>query len=405
MNKQSTKDDHIRTPSSTNPPPHAHSRSRFSGDSFGHSFGRDNPSPDKKFATKNLLSLQDFASEKSISLTKDAIRRLLKNKMAVLALVTIIFYFTITLLGPVLPIYSYRFQVLEHRNLPPTWNKTAGQLWYEREKNLTEAYAQRQNRELSPQEHAELKEILYRIEHDRISIEDETVNPHTRHYLLGTDQLGRDILARTIFGGRISIAIGLIGALTAVIIGILVGSIAGFYGGKIDYILMRFVDIMYGLPYMLLVIILMTLLGRNVINLYFALAFISWLTVSRVVRGQIISLKNAEFVEAARTMGANTVRIIAIHMIPNTLGVIIVFTTLRIPVFIITEAFLSFLGLGVSAPLASWGSLIGESVPLLETAPWQLFVPSIAMTFFLFAMNFLGDGLRDAFDPKTKVRR
>ncbi len=342
--------------------------------------------------------------EQGVSLTRDALRRLRKNTMAMTALVILIFYIIISLGADLLPIYSFKFQVLDHKNLPPSLSKNAGKLWYERELKLAQRFAQRQNRALNQSEKDKLEEIQYKIEHDQIKINGKLVNPHLRHYWLGTDLLGRDILSRTIYGGRISISIGLLGALTAVLAGIVVGSIAGFYGGRIDYMLMRFVDIMYGLPYMLLVIVLMAFLGKGMLNLYIALALISWLTVSRVVRGQILSLKHAEFVEAARTMGAGTARIIARHLIPNTLGVIIVFTTLRIPTFIMAEAFLSFLGLGISAPLASWGSLIGEGVGALEVYPWQLFVPSVAMTLFLFSMNFLGDGLRDAFDPKGKAR-
>ena len=174
--------------------------------------------------------------------------------------------------------------------------------------------------------------------------------------------------------------------------------------GLSSYLIMRVVDVMYGLPYMLLVIIFMAIFGRNIMNLFLALAIVSWLIVARVVRGQIISLKNSEFVEAARSMGANTGRIVFRHLVPNTLGVIIVFATLRIPQFIMLEAFLSFLGLGISAPYASWGSLVGDAVEGLSAYPWRLFFPSLVMTIFLFSMNFLGDGLRDAFDPQSKNR-
>jgi oligopeptide transport system permease protein len=153
---------------------------------------------------------------------------------------------------------------------------------------------------------------------------------------------------------------------------------------------------------MLLVIIAMAIFGRNILNLFFALAIISWLTISRMVRGQIMSLKNQEFIEAARSMGASTGRIIFKHLVPNSLSVIIVFSTLRIPSFIMTESFLSFLGLGVQAPFASWGSLVGDAVGGMTLYPWRLFFPAIVMTIFLFAMNFLGDGLRDAFDPQSK---
>ena len=225
---------------------------------------------------------------------------------------------------------------------------------------------------------------------------------HERRYYLGTDYVGRDMLSRIIYGGQVSIAIGFIGTLTSVLIGVVLGALAGYLGGKVDYFIMRVVDIMYGLPYMLLVIIAMAIFGRNILNLFFALAIISWLTVSRMVRGQIMSLKNQEFIEAARSMGASTPRIIFRHLVPNSLSVIIVFSTLRIPSFIMTESFLSFLGLGVQAPYASWGSLVGNGVGGMTLYPWKLFFPALAMTIFLFAMNFLGDGLRDAFDPQSK---
>lgn len=225
---------------------------------------------------------------------------------------------------------------------------------------------------------------------------------NSRHYLLGTDYSGRDLLARIIYGGQISIMIGLVGTLFSVFIGIVLGALAGYLGGKVDYIIMRIVDVMYGLPYMLIVIICMAIFGRSIMNLFIALGIVSWLTIARMVRGQIMSLKNSEYVEAARSMGAKTWRIIFRHMIPNSLSIIIVYSTLRIPAFIMQESFLSFLGLGVQAPFASWGSLISNGVSSMTIYPWRLIYPSIAMTLFLFAMNFFGDGLRDAFDPQSK---
>ncbi|HPS15088.1 MAG TPA: ABC transporter permease, partial [Spirochaetales bacterium] len=186
------------------------------------------------------------------------------------------------------------------------------------------------------------------------------------------------------------------------------GAIAGYMGGWLDNVMMRFVDIMYGLPYMLIVIIIMAFVGEkargNFAILFVAIALVSWLTIARVVRGQIISLKNSEFVEAARSMGASTWRIITKHLLPNTLGIIIVYSTMLMPSFIMNESFLSFLGLGVSAPEASWGTLVSEGVKAMEFSSWQLLAPSIAMTLFLFCMNFLGDGLRDALDPQSKNR-
>lgn len=237
---------------------------------------------------------------------------------------------------------------------------------------------------------------------DNLSAEIKATKKHSRHYYLGTDYSGRDLLSRIIYGGQVSIMIGLVGTLTSVFIGIVIGALAGYLGGKVDFFLMRLVDIMYGLPYMLLVIIFMAIFGRNIMNLFVALAMVSWLTIARMVRGQIMSLKNSEFVEAARSMGASTGRIVFRHMVPNSLSVIIVYSTLRVPAFIMQESFLSFLGLGVQAPYASWGSLVGDAVNGMTLYPWKLIFPAIAMTIFLFAMNFFGDGLRDAFDPQSK---
>ncbi|MFP4153367.1 MAG: ABC transporter permease [Alkalispirochaeta sp.] len=338
-----------------------------------------------------------------VSLTKDAWRRLKKNWMAMAGLVIVIVYALLSITAPILPIHSFRYQISEHRDLPPSLTKTAGELWYERVETRMYALAERAGRsELNDDERAELAEITQRIAEETAEIEGKLVRVHDRRYLFGTDHLGRDLLSRIIYGGQISIAIGLIGTITSVLIGIVLGSVAGYVGGKTDYLIMRFVDVMYGLPYMLLVIIMMAIFGRNIFNLFLALSLVSWLVVARVVRGQIISLKNSEFVEAAKSMGASQGRIIFRHLIPNTAGIIIVFATLRIPAFIMQESFLSFLGLGISAPFASWGSLVSDAVERMNTAPWQLFFPAAAMTLFLFAMNFLGDGLRDAFDPHSK---
>ncbi len=237
---------------------------------------------------------------------------------------------------------------------------------------------------------------------DTLTAQIQASRKHARHYLFGTDYSGRDMLSRIIHGGQVSIAIGFVGTLTSVLLGIVLGALAGYLGGKVDYFLMRLVDIMYGLPYMLLVIICMAVFGRNILNLFVALALVSWLTIARMVRGQVMSLKNSEFVEAARSMGASSWRIIFKHMVPNSLSIIIVYSTLRIPAFIMQESFLSFLGLGVQAPYASWGSLVGDAVTGMTLYPWKLIFPAIAMTIFLFAMNFFGDGLRDAFDPQSK---
>ena len=340
---------------------------------------------------------------KGSSLWVDAWKRLKKNKMAVISAVIILLYAFLSVFAGLLPIYSYKKQYLDHQYLPPSLNKTAGELLLVKKQNELLREAIRQNRhELNTEEKIKLEGLKKRIDEETVIINGKTIKIHERRYWFGTDSLGRDLLARVIYGGQVSIAIGLIGTLVSVFIGITIGSIAGYMGGKVDYFLMRIVDIIYSLPYLLLVVIFMALFGRNILNLFFALAIISWLTVARVVRGQIISLKNSEFVEAARSIGAGTGRIIFRHLVPNTLGIIIVFATLRIPVFIMYEAFLSFLGIGVQAPYASWGSLVRDGVQGMSLYPWRLFFPAIAMVGFLFSMNFLGDGMRDALDPQSK---
>ena len=330
---------------------------------------------------------------KPVSLWTDAWRRLKKNRMAFAGLIIIVFYFAACLSAPILPIYPYEEQVVDHQNLPPSFHSAGRTMLATRTAYMKQTMEADGRTEFSADEKAQIDAMA----------QDVQTNPvHKRVYILGTDSLGRDLLSRILYGGRISIMIGLIGTITAVLVGIVLGSIAGYLGGRIDNIIMRVVDIMYSLPYMLLVIIMMALFGQNIFNLFVAIALVSWLTICRVVRGQIMSLQNAEFVEAAKSMGASSSRIIFRHLTPNTLGVIVVFSTLMVPNFIMQESFLSFLGLGVSAPMASWGSLVSEGANVMELYPWQLLAPAITMTVFLFAMNFLGDGLRDALDPQSK---
>ena len=350
------------------------------------------------------LPLDQFGEPiKGVSLWLDAWRRLKKNRMALIGLSVVIFYSLIALLAPVLPIHSYKHQVLDHQYLPPSFTKTAGQLLYERQEALFQQAAKDAGFEAMPAEYVQALEIYReRLATETQEFDGVPIKVNERRYILGTDGLGRDLLSRIIYGSQVSISIGMIGTLTAVMIGLIIGALAGYIGGAFDYIAMRVVDVMYGLPYMLLVIIFMAVFGRNIINLFVCLALVSWLTVSRVVRGQMISLKNSEFVQAARVVGASPGRIIFRHLVPNTLGVVVIFATLQIPNFILLESFLSYLGLGVQAPMASWGSLVRDGVDAVSIYPWMLFFPALAMTIFLFSMNFLGDGLRDALDPQSK---
>jgi oligopeptide transport system permease protein len=224
--------------------------------------------------------------------------------------------------------------------------------------------------------------------------------PSLQHWL-GTDVFGRDMLTRIMYGGRISLMVGFVATGVALVIGILWGAVAGFYGGRIDALMMRIVDILYALPFMIFIVLLMVVFGRNILLLFLAIGAVEWLTMARIVRGQVMSLRHQEFVEAANSLGLSQWTIIRRHIIPNTLGPVIVYTTLTIPSVMLLEAFLSFLGLGIQPPESSWGLLISYGVETMEEYPWLLVFPGIALSLTLFALNFLGDGLRDALDPRT----
>jgi oligopeptide transport system permease protein len=224
---------------------------------------------------------------------------------------------------------------------------------------------------------------------------------------MGTDNAGRDILARVLSGGQISLMVALIATLVSLVIGVSYGAVAGYLGGRIDDLMMRIVDVLYSLPYVIIVIVLLALLpaktpAGQLAELFFALGAVSWLTMARIVRGQIISLKNQEFVLAARATGVSTPKIIFRHLVPNALGPVIVYATLTIPTVMLSEAFLSFLGLGVRSPRVSWGSLAAEGAQNLAVYPWQMIFPGVTMALMLFSLNFLGDGLRDALDPQMR---
>jgi len=279
--------------------------------------------------------------EKGSSLWQDAFHRLKKNKLAVAGALFLLFEIAIAVLTPAIAPYSFEEQNLELTMAPPS-----------------------------------------------------------AKHLLGTDSLGRDLLTRLMYGGRISLLVGVLASLVSVLIGVLYGATAGFLGGKIDNWMMRVVDVLYALPFIFLVIILMVYFGRNFILLFVALGFTQWLTMARIVRGQVMSLKEKEFIEAARSIGVSDFAILTRHLIPNCLGPVIVYLTLTVPAVILEEAFLSFLGLGVQAPMASWGTLISSGVEAMEIAPLVLIAPAVCLSLTLISLNFLGDGLRDALDPK-----
>ncbi|MEE4329373.1 MAG: ABC transporter permease subunit [Wenzhouxiangella sp.] len=279
------------------------------------------------------------------SLYIDAWHRLLKNRAALAALVVLIGMVVLVIVGPMLSSWDYEIPDWDHYSTPP-------------------------------------------------SLE-------TGH-LFGTDALGRDLFVRTLIGGRISLLVGLVATLVSLVIGVSYGAIAGYFGGRIDNLMMRFVDGIYAMPFMFFVIVLMVVFGRNIFLIFVAIGAINWLDMARIVRGQTLSLKNKDFIEAARACGSSEFQIIRRHIVPNLLGVVIVYVTLTIPQVILVESFLSFLGLGVQEPLTSWGALVNEGAQELETAPWSLLFPAGFLAATLFAFNFLGDGLRDALDPKDR---
>jgi oligopeptide transport system permease protein len=281
-------------------------------------------------------------AERGTSLWRDAWQRLGKNKMAVISTVILILIVLASFIGPFFLKLSYETQNLELGAVPPG----------------------------------------------------------VQHWL-GTDTLGRDLFVRILYGGRVSMSVGFCATAVALTIGVFYGAISGFLGGKIDMLMMRVVDIIFALPFTVFVILLMVFFGRKFVLLFVAIGAVQWLTMARIVRGQVLSLRHQEFIEAAEALGLSKPRIILRHMIPNALGPIIVYATLTVPAVMLLEAFLSFLGLGVQPPMSSWGVLIKEGAEVMEELPWLLIFPGLVLAITLFSLNFLGDGLRDALDPRA----
>ena len=278
----------------------------------------------------------------SSSLWSDAIRRLFKNKAAVAGAIVLVVLIVLAVFAPWIAPYPYAYQNLDLGASPPS------------------------------------------------SV-----------HLLGTDVLGRDLLSRILYGARISLLVGFIATTVALVIGVSWGIIAGYAGGKVDSVMMRIVDILYGLPFIIFIILLMVIFGRNLWLLFLAIGAVEWLTMARIVRAQVLSLKNQEFVLAAQAMGVSNFAMFKRHLLPNILGPVAVYATLTIPQVMLLESFLSFLGLGIQPPMSSWGTLIKDGVESMEEYSWLLIYPGLTFTITLFALNFFGDGLRDALDPKT----
>lgn len=221
------------------------------------------------------------------------------------------------------------------------------------------------------------------------------------HYF-GTDSNGRDLLVRTLYGGRISLMVGIVATLVSLVIGVAYGATAGFLGGRVDGLMMRIVDVLYAVPFMFFVILLMVFFGRHIVLIFVAIGAIEWLDMARIVRGQTLSIKRKEFIEAARAGGVSNAAIIRRHIIPNSLGPVVVYATLTVPKVILLESFLSFLGLGVQEPMTSWGVLISDGAQNMQSAPWMLVFPAAFLAVTLLCLNFVGDGVRDALDPKDR---
>jgi len=246
-----------------------------------------------------------------------------------------------------------------------------------------------------------LAPVLAPTAYDVVNLPHALTPPSSEHWL-GADSLGRDLLSRLLYGARVSLAVGIVATLVSLVIGVSYGATSGYLGGRVDGVMMRVVDILYGLPFMFLVILIVMVAGRSIVNLFIALGAVQWLTTARIVRAQVMSIKEREFVEAARALGAPTPRLLFRHIVPNLLGPVIVYATLNVPAVMLQEAFLSFLGLGVEHPMPSWGTLIAEGARNMEVCPWLMVFPGITFTLTLLSLNFLGDGLRDALDPQSR---
>lgn len=242
--------------------------------------------------------------------------------------------------------------------------------------------------------------IVETAEEGRVAVVEGSVQ--RQYFFFGTDRNGRDLMVRVMIGGQISLIIGILASLVALVIGVTYGAIAGYVGGRVDNVMMRLIEILYSLPFVFLVIMLVVFFGRSFILIFLVIGMVEWLDMARIVRGQTLSLKRREFVAAAEAMGVTDRQIIRRHIVPNTIGPVVVFVTIVVPKVILLESFLSFLGLGVQAPLTSWGALISDGAQTMQAAPWLLVFPAIFFCVTLFALNFIGDGLRDAFDPKDR---
>lgn len=377
---------------------------------------------------------KDKIVRKSLTYWEDVWRRLKQNKLSMLGLVIIVFMVILAVGGPFISKFTYSDQDLKLANIPPQVElfESNGKYFYvHREYKLIEF---EKNGKVvggfnAKEDNKVLKFRTYDIDGHEYKIDyqmaakaknDPTIKPYklsvdnqpieitkttkvlNKTYWFGTDTLGRDIFVRNIYGARISLMIALIATLVQFFIGVIYGGVSGYIGGSLDNFMMRVVDLINTIPLLLYVILLMVVMGAGLHTIMIALGSVYWVTMARLVRGQVLSIKENEYVLAARTLGASSWRIMVKHLIPNAMGPIIVSLAMMVPSAIFTESFLSFVGLGVSAPQASWGTLANDAMSGLRTYPYQLFIPSFFISLTVLSFNFLGDGLRDALDPRLR---
>lgn len=355
---------------------------------------------------------------------QDAWRRLKINKLAISGLLIIIILIIVATFGPLLSKYNYSDQNLEYISTPPYFKiiqlESGTNIYVHKALKIYEVSSKGYliGAVKKIDEDMVNKNITYKLDGDIyildysqgkvefknsnnvVLVEEKTV--FNDRYIFGSDDLGRDILTRVIYGARISLIIGIIASIVNLTLGVAYGGIAGYYGGKIDIVMMRIIEIMSSVPRMLYVIIFMVVLGSGLTPVILTIGLVYWLGMARIVRGQVLVLKESDYVLAAKALGADEKRIIFNHLIPNSMGPIIIVAAMKIPNAIFTEAFLSFIGLGVSAPQASWGSLCNDALANLKLYPYQLIFPALAISITVAAFNFLGDGLRDSLDPRLR---
>ncbi|MBU5257444.1 ABC transporter permease [Tissierella praeacuta] len=360
----------------------------------------------------------------SLTHWQDVRRRFRQNKLSVFGVFIMLFLVLVAIFGPYISPYNYSDQNIDFKSIPPRFpiRKLNEDTYFYLDPVMGAFTVTEDGRLLEKvtdvRENIQEKKRIYNIEETEV-VFDFSEKPYriknsqgeeikvykkvfNRLYVFGTDDLGRDICVRIIYGARISMIVGLVSAISNLTIGVLYGAISGFIGGRTDMIMMRIREVLSSIPRLLYVIILMLIFGSGVKTVAITIGLTSWLGMAKMVRGQVLSLKESEYVLAAKTVGASTWRIITKHLIPNTLGIVIIEAAMRIPNSIFTEASLSFVGLGVSAPQASWGTLANEALPSLMIHPYKLFFPSLAICLTVLSFNFVGDGLRDALDPRLR---